>query len=58
MYLAKVLNQHGIDGLRLGQGPDFKYKHLGSMASVGEWKGVVDTSNAGEYCGEYTVYSK
>jgi NADH dehydrogenase FAD-containing subunit len=25
--------------------PAFRYTHLGSMASVGEWKGVVDTPN-------------
>ena len=24
---------------------DFKYSHLGSMASVGDWKGVIDTPN-------------
>lgn len=23
--------------------PSFKYQHLGSMASVGEWKGVFDS---------------
>ena len=25
--------------------PAFKYQHLGSMASVGDWKGVIDTPN-------------
>lgn len=25
--------------------PEFKYQHLGSMASVGDWKGVIDTPN-------------
>lgn len=29
----------------LAQVKPFQYAHLGSMASVGDWKGVVDTSN-------------
>lgn len=27
--------------------PDFQYRHLGSMANVGEWKSVIDTTNIG-----------
>lgn len=27
----------------------FHYTHLGSMASVGDWKGVIDTSNISKY---------
>lgn len=29
---------------QLNKLPKFRYSHLGSMASVGSWKGVVDTS--------------
>ncbi|KAJ1406877.1 hypothetical protein B484DRAFT_423740 [Ochromonadaceae sp. CCMP2298] len=28
--------------------PAFQYSHLGTMASVGEWKGVIDTQNIKE----------
>lgn len=53
-YLAKIMNQHrdhfGTDSaasaaLVVSDIPAFKYQHLGSMASVGDWKGVIDTPN-------------
>jgi len=51
IYLAKVLNKHGLDGAISATGsnnpPPFKYQHLGSMASVGEWKGVFDSPSFG-----------
>jgi NADH dehydrogenase FAD-containing subunit len=56
-YLASVMNKHSAhfpsstSSDAMGQAgakdelPPFRYTHLGSMASVGEWKGVVDTPN-------------
>lgn len=29
--------------------PPFKYAHCASMAAVGDWKGVIDTSNLGTF---------
>eukprot|EP00590_Aulacoseira_subarctica_P006132 CAMPEP_0172419464 /NCGR_PEP_ID=MMETSP1064-20121228/5902_1 /TAXON_ID=202472 /ORGANISM="Aulacoseira subarctica , Strain CCAP 1002/5" /LENGTH=447 /DNA_ID=CAMNT_0013158965 /DNA_START=222 /DNA_END=1565 /DNA_ORIENTATION=- len=55
IYLAKVLNKYGLDEVwtakvmssYLDTGSPviapFKYQHLGSMANVGEWKGVYDS---------------
>lgn len=51
IYLAKQLNQFGLDYVRhfrpknstVSDLPPFRYQHLGSMASVGEWKGVFDS---------------
>lgn len=54
-YLAKMFN--AVDGIaktsikpsnstelaELGFSNSFKYQHLGSMASVGQWKGVFDS---------------
>lgn len=37
--------QAGANNSLLGQVAPFKYAHFGSMASVGEWKGVIDTPN-------------
>lgn len=46
-YLAKRLNSDRLEALATadakGSVPPFKYAHLGSMASVGEWKGVFDS---------------
>lgn len=42
--------QAGANNSLLDQVPPFKYTHLGSMASVGEWKGVIDTPNNCECC--------
>jgi len=53
-YLADVFNNHHVttpttvmhsSSSRHSMVPAFKYMHLGSMASVGDWKGVVDTPN-------------
>jgi NADH dehydrogenase FAD-containing subunit len=56
-YLAGVMNKHSehfpggastavsASAAAAEELPAFKYTHLGSMASVGEWKGVVDTPN-------------
>ena len=49
-YLAKELNrilkagggQAGASGSLLEEGPPFVYRHLGSMASVGRYKALVD----------------
>jgi len=45
-YLAAALNQgmHNSSGSK--QLEPFKYRHLGSMASVGDWKGVYDSTNS------------
>lgn len=51
IYLAKMLNKHGLDAISTLSSTNnsaqdlqpFKYQHLGSMASVGEWKGVFDS---------------
>eukprot|EP01038_Epipyxis_sp_PR26KG_P006913 gene6913-9466_t len=45
MYLAKTLNSSSLSEINEGKANPFKYQHLGSMASVGEWKGVYDSSN-------------
>lgn len=46
-YLSKRLNSDRLEALTTagakGSVPPFKYAHLGSMASVGEWKGVFDS---------------
>ena len=58
MITLKVANQQGIylaaalngDKLLGPQKPEpFKYQHLGSMASVGDWKGVYDSTNIGTH---------
>jgi NADH dehydrogenase/NADH:ubiquinone reductase (non-electrogenic) len=57
IYLAKLLNEYGLDVVRRFNAdlpppspsssakaiPPFRYQHFGSMASVGEWKGVFDS---------------
>eukprot|EP01041_Mallomonas_annulata_P005445 gene5445-10937_t len=43
-YLAKSFNNYGV-GTDFPKG--FLYSHLGSMASVGMWKGVYDSTNIG-----------
>lgn len=35
----------GAGAVDTGTIPPFKYAHMGSMAAVGEWKGVIDTPN-------------
>ena len=53
-YLAASLNRRGLDSLlaaRRGSPadvPPFKYAHLGSLASVGQWKGVYDSPHLGK----------
>ena len=51
IYLAKVLNAESIGGVEKvwtrGAANPFLYKHLGSMASVGQWKGVYDSTSLG-----------
>ena len=42
-YLAKSFNDSFSTQV------DFKYTHLGSMASVGQWKGVYDSTNLGSF---------
>lgn len=59
-YLAKTMNQHsdvfaaaleGANGNSVVSAlAPFRYSHLGSMASVGSWKGVVDTPNICKRC--------
>mmetsp|Transcript_2344 Transcript_2344/g.3599 ORF Transcript_2344/g.3599 Transcript_2344/m.3599 type:complete len:298 (+) Transcript_2344:502-1395(+) len=45
-YLAHFLNNHKEEASKdIPNAPPFKYAHLGSMASVGEWKGVIDASD-------------
>ena len=45
IYLAEALNLHGLEGLWNAKGQGFYYSHLGAMASVGQWKGVYDSTN-------------
>ena len=51
IYLSAALNKYGLERVwnaSIGKNnePDvFKYGHLGAMASVGEWKGVYDSTN-------------
>jgi NADH dehydrogenase FAD-containing subunit len=55
-YLAKIMNKHGLESLvqakqtasSNGAVPIFKYAHLGSLASVGQWKGVFDSPHLGK----------
>jgi NADH dehydrogenase FAD-containing subunit len=51
IYLTKQLNNHGITKTWNSMDdkviPPFSYTHLGSMASVGSWKGILDTSHIG-----------
>jgi NADH dehydrogenase FAD-containing subunit len=61
-YIAKQLNYYGIEtmgkatnlptlpgGARLKAEPKpFQYTHLGSMAQVGQWKGVYDSPHTGD----------
>ena len=47
IHLSKVLNKFGLDGIASGKANKFKYNHFGAMASVGEWKGVYDSTNIG-----------
>ena len=51
-YLARTLNRHGLEATSKAKVDDsdvktFKYEHLGSLASVGEWKGVYDSPSFG-----------
>lgn len=39
--------RRSLDNGTVGNVEPFRYAHLGSMAFVGGWKGVVDTSNLG-----------
>lgn len=49
IYIAKVLNKEGIEAVwSKGASRPFIYNHLGSMASVGQWKGVYDSAALGE----------
>ena len=41
--------RRSLDNGTLGDVRPFRYTHLGSMAFVGGWKGVVDTSNLGMF---------
>jgi NADH dehydrogenase/NADH:ubiquinone reductase (non-electrogenic) len=56
IYLAKLLNEHGLDYVSNYNAQQnspsssstkemvpFRYQHFGSMASVGQWKGVFDS---------------
>lgn len=48
IYLAKLLNKINIqeclnNPLNINKEKEFKYSHLGSMASVGDWKAVYDS---------------
>lgn len=48
IYFAKQLNRHGLDklaGETTEKIPPFNYHHLGSTASLGQWKGVYDSTN-------------
>jgi NADH dehydrogenase FAD-containing subunit len=48
-YVAKLLNTvTDVKLVEQTKQPGFKYQHLGSMASVGQWKGVFDVPR-GEY---------
>lgn len=49
IYISKQLNKHGIlkTWNDIDDIPPFSYTHLGSMASVGSWKGILDTSHIG-----------
>jgi NADH dehydrogenase FAD-containing subunit len=47
-YVAETLNKYGLEGLKEGKGDVFKYRHLGSLAAVGQWKGVYDSTNIGK----------
>ena len=52
IYLARGLNSgrltvtEGASEAAAAANP-FKYRHLGSMASVGDWKGVYDSTDLG-----------
>ena len=41
--------RRSLDNGTVGDVRPFRYAHLGSMAFVGGWKGVVDTSNLGMF---------
>lgn len=46
IYVAKLLNDHGLAKATKTTEtslPPFKYQHFGSLASVGDWKGVFDS---------------
>jgi NADH:ubiquinone reductase (non-electrogenic) len=50
-YIARTLNRHydqvvaPVSAQVIQEAPRFKYSHLGSLASVGDWKGVFDSTN-------------
>jgi NADH:ubiquinone reductase (non-electrogenic) len=55
MYLAKALNHIGKEGAGRRGGaqapteyPEFVYRHLGSMASLGSYKALVDLRQGSE----------
>lgn len=56
IHLSKMLNKFGIEGIAQGRADKFKYHHLGAMASVGEWKGVYDSTNIGPENSEISGY--
>lgn len=45
-YLADVFNES--KGNVITATTEFQYTHLGSMASVGQWKGVYDSTSLGK----------
>ena len=45
IYLAKSLNQIGLEGLKKGHGKDFLYGHIGSLASIGQWQAIFDATS-------------
>lgn len=56
-YIARTLNTHyeevvnPMNAQVIQHAPRFKYSHLGSLASVGEWKGVFDSTNIDKSAG-------
>lgn len=46
-YEDKLASGETSDQLAVHSISQFQYSHLGSMASVGSWKGVYDSTNLG-----------
>ncbi|RYG99048.1 hypothetical protein EON65_50725 [archaeon] len=47
-YIARVINNSSVQDIQGGYVSGFKYAHLGSMANVGEWKGIYDSPSVGK----------
>uniref|UniRef100_A0A6U2FK17 NADH:ubiquinone reductase (non-electrogenic) n=1 Tax=Hemiselmis andersenii TaxID=464988 RepID=A0A6U2FK17_HEMAN len=55
-YVAKLLNKH--DGVPDEGGRGFRLFHMGSLASIGGWKGVMDMTKVGDPQGQQVKVGK